>query len=115
MGRTAGLSFLLGLAWHPGQSYCGWLARTLEDKNPWGNVWAGLESKRREVIARVYLRSCMEGWSAPGPAWHRAGVSSGASGNSMRRWFPASKEEMMNEDGEWRGRWPGKIQHAQLT
>lgn len=28
----AGLSLLLGLAWHSDQPYCGWLARALEGK-----------------------------------------------------------------------------------
>ena len=32
VGRRVGLTLLRGLAWHPGQSHCGWLARPLEGK-----------------------------------------------------------------------------------
>lgn len=55
--------------------------------------------RERKVLAWVYLTSCVEAWSAPGPAWHRPGVLPGSSGNSMHKWLVASKEEMMNEDG----------------
>lgn len=74
VGRRVGLSLLLGLAWHPGQPYCGRLARPLEGKvlgGGWCVSKTGVQAEEGHSMGD--LTGCLEGWPAPGPISHRAG------------------------------------------